>query len=127
MESMPLSTRRGLFTVESFQYKEHCLPYPRSILQLVNKHLASIANEKNEAFLKIIRVLRLLCFLFSIISYLIEPISYSILFGSFRFVQAYYIKILNNLNTLMIFRNASFFSFAIDAKCLLTSCKILLG
>eukprot|EP00111_Clytia_hemisphaerica_P023717 TCONS_00069885-protein len=50
MESMPLSNRRGLFTVESFQYKEHCLPYPKSILQLVNKHLASIANEKNEAF-----------------------------------------------------------------------------
>ena len=56
MESMPLSYKRGFFLVETSEYKESCLPHPKKILQLVNKHLAFIANEKNEEFLKILRV-----------------------------------------------------------------------
>ena len=56
MENMPISQKRGFFQVETSQYKESCLPHPKQILQLVNKHLASIASEKNEKFLKILRV-----------------------------------------------------------------------
>ena len=56
MESMPLSQRRGMFLVETLEYKQSCLPHPKRIIELVNTHLARIATEKNEAFLKIIRV-----------------------------------------------------------------------
>jgi len=56
MESMPLSQRRGLFLVETYEYKQSCLPHPKNIIDLVNTHLARIATEKNEAFLKILRV-----------------------------------------------------------------------
>ena len=56
MMSMPLSHKRGFLLVETSEYKELCLPHPKKILQLVNKHLAFIANEKNEEFLKILRV-----------------------------------------------------------------------
>ena len=56
MQSMPICQNKGLLLVKTDQFKEACLPYPQKIIFAVNQHLPVVANRKNEALLKVIKV-----------------------------------------------------------------------
>ena len=60
MKGMANCKRQGMFLIQSAGLRESCLPFPERIVASISRHLPQISCARNEALLKIIKVVFLL-------------------------------------------------------------------